>query len=204
MKITLLLVLLAIAYYVSGAKKSDNFDGGSRYKAVKCAADSRYAVVKVCNVKAYSRRVVSLNVDVDFLQPLDKPFYFHALFRLRTGQKYHTMVDTKEIEACSVMDGSVNNKLVEYIVGEIKFLAPQCFHKCPYSNINVNNKSLLGDAGTGHHNFEPTQWIPSGVHRYDVFLLKNGVVVFNVNTSVEMKTSRNSSFAMDRFIKQYI
>jgi hypothetical protein len=204
MKITKLFVLLAIAYYVAGAKKSDNFEGGYRYKAVKCAADSRYAVVKVCNVKAYSRRVSSINFDVDFLKPLDRPFYFRALFQLRTGQKYHTLVDTKNIEVCSVVDGNEPNKLVEYIVSTFKYYAPNLFHKCPYTNIKGNNVSLLSDVVPENDNFDPAQWVPPGIHRYDIFLLKNRVVVFNVNASVEFKTTRDNSFAMDRFIKQYI
>jgi hypothetical protein len=204
MKITLLFVLLAIAYYVSGAKKGDDYNGGERFRAVKCVADSRYAVVKVCNIKAYSRRVVSVNVDVDFLQPLDKPFYIRGFFRLRTGQKYHTMVDTKEIEVCNIMDGNVNNNVVKYIVKDIKFYLPKSNRKCPFTNIKVSNKSLLGEVIPENDNFDPVHWIPSGVHRYDVFLLKNGVVVFNVNASVEFKTSRNNSFTMDRFIKQLV
>jgi hypothetical protein len=204
MKITKLFVLLAIAYYVAGARKGDNYEGGNRFKAIKCVADSRYAVVKVCNVKAYSRRIVSLYFDVDFLQPLERPFYFRGLFQLRTGLKFHTMIDTKKIEVCNILDGNVNNAMVEFIVHEIKHFAPTFFHKCPFTNFAINNISILNDFDIGQDNFDPAQWIPSGVHRADIFLLKKRVVVLNVNVSIEYKTSRNHSFAIEKFIKQYV
>jgi hypothetical protein len=199
MKITKLFFLLSIAYYVAAAKpKAENYDKGVRFKSIKCSADNKTAILKVCSLKAYSRVVVGLNVGIDFPKPLEQPFYAQVLVKLRTGQNYHTVVDTKPVEWCSVMNGNVGHLFVQHIISQIRSTAPTLFHKCPYNRVDIKNVTI---DTTG---IDETKWLPAGDQRIDILAWKNGKVIVSVNVTVETKHSRDQSFTFDAFNKKFV
>jgi hypothetical protein len=199
MKLTPLFFLFVTAYYVASAKpKTENFEGGVRFRSAKCWTDSSMAILKACSLKAYSRRTVGLSIAIDFPKPLEKPFYIQALLKIRTGQTYHTIVDTKQVEWCGIMDGSAKDTFLMYITSLIKDSAPTLFHKCPYTTIDVKNMTIDISGA------DDTKWVPPGIIRLDVYMFKHHAVVLNVNTTLELKDSRDDSFKADTFIKRYV
>jgi hypothetical protein len=199
MKITKLFILLSIAYYVAAAKpKAENFEKGMRFKSIKCSTDNKTAILKVCSLKAYSRRAVGLNLGIDFPEPLERPLYLQVLMRVSTGLNFHTMIDTNLVEWCSVMDGSEGHLYIQQIIKKIRRTAPTLFHKCPYNGIDVKNVTI------DLNSFNEAMWLPSGEQKVYFIGWKDGKVIASVNVTIETKVSREDYFKLDTFIKKIV
>ena len=54
-----------------------------RFRSVSCKADNVTISVKFCYIKAYSRRITTLNFGLTLLKPINKPVYMHLILSYR-------------------------------------------------------------------------------------------------------------------------
>jgi hypothetical protein len=199
MKLVKPFILLVIAYYVAATKpKAENFEAGARPKSLKCWSDNETVLVKACSLKAQSRRLVTASVHFVAPNSIDRPIYARAILNVRTGYRFHTMIDTKEVDWCGIMDGKDGHLFAMLLINQMKASAPSLFHKCPYSVIDLKNVS--GDDTI----FDDTNWIPSGLYRNDVMAYKNGKMILCLNITFEVKHGRDMSFYFDTLVKKLV
>ena len=137
-----------------------------------------------------SRKVVSLNLDIEFLIPFTKPFYLQGLVYYRYGTIFRQIIDTKKIEICGVVDGVDTNLLIKLLIDMIKSEIPDLVHKCPYTgDFELKNFTFNMDVID-----KATMTFPQGIYRYDFFLYIHDVSSLNVSTIVEVKSQLKESF----------
>ncbi|KAL7014477.1 hypothetical protein ACKWTF_015953 [Chironomus riparius] len=149
MKLTLLLFVSFAVYKSCSVNSVNEYTYGVRFRSVKCFFDNYTVLVKGCFLKAYSRRLVTLNLHGSFGKPLKKPCYFHFILYYRYGNIYREVIDTKKREWCSIMDGTQTHLYIKLLIAQLKDSAPKLFHKCPYEgehnlyNITVNEEKAF-------------------------------------------------------------
>ena len=141
-KILIFLQLLTFLT-VKSAKSTDSYVDGSRFKSIECTANNITAIVTYCYMKAVSRRIVTLNVGVKFLKPINKPIYVQIIVNYRYGLIYREVINTKKQEWCGIMDGKSTHPMLSQTIAQIKGSAPKLFHKCPYEGeVELKNVTL--------------------------------------------------------------
>ena len=118
---------------VSAAKKSDNYDFGTRYTGIWCTVDNKTVSLKFCYLKAYSRRVVTGNIGVTFLRPLIKPTLVEMIYSYRYGTIYREVIHSPKIDWCTFMESGSTNPFILSVTNEFRDSAPNLFQKCPFT-----------------------------------------------------------------------
>ena len=97
MKLILILFATLAIFEVNTSKTVNQYRFGARFRSVKCSADNYTVFLDSCYLKAYSRKVVTLNIAGSFDKPLNKPCYFQFVLFYRYGNIYR-IIDTKRRE----------------------------------------------------------------------------------------------------------
>ena len=148
----ILFIAIFIFYSIQNVRTARKYQPPPRYllrpKNIHCEGDNETVLIKYCSIRAYSRLLVTTSLGVKILSPLTKPFYIQLIIKYRYGIIYHQVIDTKQIEWCSVMDGSDTNPLIKMLNNLLKEVVPHLFKKCPYEgeldfvNFTVNNGEI--------------------------------------------------------------
>ncbi|KAG5666768.1 hypothetical protein PVAND_014778 [Polypedilum vanderplanki] len=169
------------------SKKQENFIEGHRFKSVYCKADNISMSVKYCYIKAYSRIVATLNFGAKILKPLRKPFFVKLILYYRYGTIARPIIETKEEEWCSAMNGGNYHLYLKMLVDQLKGTASNLFRKCPYdSDIDVKNVTIDFNKALAVFN--------AGIYRCDIIVIKDQNPIMIVNTTAEIKSQIKYSF----------
>jgi len=187
MKLFILLFIIVAIFEINAIKNSIQYTFGTHFRSVKCSTDNYTVLLDRCYLKAYSRRIVTLNIVGTFGVPLRKPCYFQFVLFYRYGNIYREVIDTKKREWCAIMDGVQTHPYINLIISHLKNSAPKLFHKCPYEgqhnlyNITVNEDKAI------------TVW-PQGYYKMMITtynLTKN--LVFQMDLRFEVKSELKES-----------
>lgn len=173
------------------SKTEDNFQNFAiRFKSVKCRSDNKSVITKYCYLKALSRKIVTLNLGLNFLIPHKKPYFVQGILYYRYGTIFRQAVDTKKVEICGIIDGVDTNPLVRLLVNIVKYKAPNLVHKCPYTgDFDLKNFTLNMDL------FDRASMLfPEGTYRYDYSSFFNNSITFNLSVTIEIKSPLKESF----------
>jgi hypothetical protein len=126
----------------SGASNSPNIH---RLKSIECKSlDKKSMSVDYCFVKAYSRKLTTLNLKFDLHKKFPKPLYIQYILGRKTSGNYcQNIYKSDLIEFCGIMEGVDANPLIKNIFHLLNATAPQLLHKCPYEgHVVVTNVTL--------------------------------------------------------------
>lgn len=191
-KLLLLLTLLFFASKVFSKKSKNSYTEGMRFSSVNCKADNISAIYTLCSMKPYSASVVAVNIGIRLLRTLYKPIYIQLIVFYRYGIIYHQVIDTKKIDWCEFMDGSVVNKFFLGIFESVKDVAKDFLHKCPYKpgDIELKNFTLQDTASTVYLNI-----FPDGFYKmWSIIYDKNENIIANSNITAQFKSHVKESF----------
>ena len=162
-----------------------------RPKSTHCESDNKTVMIKYCYIKALSRRVVAAFLGIKINVPVTKPLYVQLIINYRYGLKFHQVIDTKQIEWCSVMDGNdiQLNPLIKLFVNNLKEKTPKLFQKCPYyGDLDFQNISVITD------DLKDSEVFPEGTYRSNLIVYKNNKKILTVNADSEFKSPVKENF----------
>jgi len=152
MKTKLKIILIFSAFLLefiflslAGAAEKPNY---TRIKSIECKSlDNKTITFEFCYVKAYSRKLVTLNMKYNIVRRLQKPIYVQYIAGRKTsGNTCQQYYKSDLFDFCDFMDENNANPLVKSIVNVLNYTAPQLFHKCPYEGqIEVINATVHGE-----------------------------------------------------------
>ena len=174
---------MIIAVYESYSVNTLNqYKVGVRFRSVKCSFDNYTVLLKGCYLKAYSRRLVTLNLYGSFGKPLKKPCYFQFILFYRYGNIYREVIDSKKREWCAIMDGVQTHPYINLLIAQLKDSAPKLFHKCPYiGEHNLYNISVNED--------KAFDLFPQGYYKIKVLTHNSSnILVFQMDLHFEIKS----------------
>ncbi|CAG9811658.1 unnamed protein product [Chironomus riparius] len=154
--VSLFLVIFAI-FKVNSVKPSIQYNIGVRFRSAKCSTDNNSVLLHGCYLKAYTRRIVTLNLVGSVVKPIKRPMHFQFILHYRYGTIYREVIDTKKREWCSIMDGMQTHMYIMLIIRQLKESAPKLFHKCPYQgdyqlyNITVDESKAFDMFPQGYY-----------------------------------------------------
>lgn len=187
--IHLLLILLLLLQYSFSVHK-DNYNFGSRLNSLQCQIDNKSAIVKYCYLKAISRRIVYFNLGVTILKRVSRPIHIRLVIYYKYGTIFRQIMDTKQLEWCSIMDGTESNTLLKFLISQLKGSLDDLFHKCPYEGEmdlrNVTLDSSLYD--------KTTQLFPEGIYRGTIFIIKNDLELGKITVGLELKSPLKETY----------
>lgn len=154
----------------------------TRFRSVECQADNISAIIENCYVKAVSRRTATLNYKLKLLKVFNKPIYIQMILYYRYGNIYREVIDTKVIEWCEIMDGLTGHLFLMQTIQQIKDIAGDVIHKCPYENF-IEVKNLTLDESKAFDIF------PEGIYKLSwISYTKNMKIIYRFNVSVLIKS----------------
>lgn len=180
--ITIFLALVCFIQINGNKKKNPSLTYASRFRSIECQADNYTAFVEYCYIKAYSRRVTTVNVLFKNLRPSDAPIWVQMILYYRYGNIYREVIDTKRIEWCAIMDGLTGHLFLMQTIRQIKTMVAKNIHKCPYGeDIEIKNVTL--DDAKGFDVF------PEGIYKAS-WITRNKTmdVLWRFNASINVKS----------------
>lgn len=141
-QIILLLIIIPFSASVNRIKH--------RIKSVECSSfDNKSLSADFCYIKAYSRKLTTLNMKFNFHRKFSKPFYIQYIIGRKTsGNDCQNLFKSDFIEVCGLMDGLDANPLIKNIIHVMNETAPQLFQKCPYDGeLIVTNATFQIEKG---------------------------------------------------------
>jgi len=180
-KILLIFQLLLIFSPATSANQK-NFVNGTRFQSVNCQANNSTLIVNYCFVKAISRKVVTLNIGLRLLKPVNKPIYVQLTLNYRYGLIYREVINTKKQNWCEIMDGKSTHLYMTQTINQIKGDAPHLIHKCPYDG-EIEIKNLTIDENKSLDVF------PEGFYKLSLLVFdKSDDPFFKLNLTVQVKS----------------
>ena len=128
----LIFIFLTCFFLIKCDKNHPANTYSSRFRSIECQADNYTASVGYCHIKAVPRRASTVNVHFKALKPSYKPIYIQMILYYRYGNIYREVMDTKRIEWCSIMEGISELLFLMQTIHQIKEIATNAIHKCPY------------------------------------------------------------------------
>lgn len=162
-----------------------------RPKSTHCESDNNTVTIKYCYIKALSRKVVAAFLGLKVNIPLTKPIYVQLIIRYRYGLKFHQVIDTKQIEWCSVMNGDDSNlnPLIKLMANNLKEKTPTLFQKCPYTGeLDFQNISVITE------DFKESEIFPEGTYRSSLYVFKDNKKILAVDADSEFKSPVKENF----------
>ncbi|KAL7012335.1 hypothetical protein ACKWTF_014784 [Chironomus riparius] len=154
----------------------------TRFRSIECQADNNTAVMESCYVKAVSRRTATLNLKIKLLKIYNKPIHIQMILYYRYGNIYREVIDTKPIEWCSIMAGLTGHLFMMQTIQQIKEVAGDVIHKCPYEN-SIEVKNLTLDDNKALDVF------PEGTYKLSWISYGNKMnIIYRFNVSVFVKS----------------
>ena len=88
MKLVSLFSIFLGIFQANSVKTLNQYNEGTRFRSVKCSTDNYSVILYGCYLKAYTRRVVTLNLVGSIVKPLKKPFGNKFTLYYRYGTKH--------------------------------------------------------------------------------------------------------------------
>jgi len=172
-------------------KSSKDYVDGVRFKSIKCQGDNNTTILfKECFMRAVSRQIVTLNVNLVYLIPYTKPFFVQLIVNYRYGIIFRQVIDTHQHEWCNIMNGGDAPILISYIVKLLRKSGPSLFHTCPYEG-ELDFRNVTIDASQyGNH----SSIFPAGTYRLDLFVTVNKTQTVKIFVTYEVKSPLKESF----------
>jgi hypothetical protein len=121
-----------------------------------------------------------------------------AIYNHKLSQTYHTMIDTKKQEWCSMMEGQGGHLFWRLIINEIRGSAQNIFHPCPYHDLLIDNVTIDDSVA------QDSMYTPPGVYRTDIIAWKGDSILEVANITMEKKTSSKESFVQEMLYKKWV
>lgn len=102
---------------------------------MKCISSNQTFIVGFCYVKAVSRKVTTVNVDISIIRDIDEPVLLSIEAYFRYSLTFRKMMGS-EINACDFVGMATDSPLAWIIsqnMKEQKFW--HLVHPCPYKNV---------------------------------------------------------------------
>jgi hypothetical protein len=127
-----LINFLILIFVISQSLAKEKFTVGLRYRGIECVGDNVSISFDFCNVKAFSAKVAVLNIGINYLETLQRPIIVQIIYFYRFGTIYRSMIDSKKFDLCAIMNGIMDNKILNFLTRDLVKEAPHVLHKCPY------------------------------------------------------------------------
>lgn len=191
-KLLILLIILFFTSEVVSTKSRNSYREGVRFAAVSCKADNISLSYTLCNLKAYSASAVAINIGFRLHRTFNKPIYFQLIVFYRYGIVFHQVIDTKKIEWCGFMDGTVVNKFFLGIFDSLKDVLSGFLHKCPYKPGDIELKNFtLEDSFTANY----LNIFPDGFYKmWTIIYDSNENIIGNSNITAQFKSHVKETF----------
>lgn len=163
---------------------------GTRFKSIKCECDNKTIEIRYCYLKAVSRQIVTINVNVKILIPIVKPCYIQLILYYRYGTIFRQAIDTKQVEWCELMNGKEVHQYIKIIIDQLRQSAASLFHKCPYDGVMDFNNITINEIYRNQTSF----MFPEGVYRLDIIIFKNQTQTFKIILTFDIKSPLKESF----------
>lgn len=183
MRLAILFILtLVIIQSNCNKKKNPSLTYASRFRSIECLADNYTAFVEYCYIKAYSRRVTTVNVLFKNLKPSDSPIWVQMILYYRYGTIYREVINTKLIDWCAIMDGLTGHLFLMQTIRQIKSFVGKNIHKCPYGE-DIELKNITLDDGKGFDVF------PEGIYKSS-WITRNKTmdILWRFNASIHVRS----------------
>ena len=180
--------LLFLQSQAAKSKPTDPPKVSSRFKSIRCSADNATIVIKFCFLKAISRKVVTANVGVKILTPLNK-INIQFILNYRYGLIFRPVIDTKPQDWCAIMKGANPNPYIKLFLDTLKDSTASGIHECPYvDDFDANNVTLNYDR------VHPTAIFPEGTYRIMVVVFKGKDEILRIELDEEVKSPLRETF----------
>lgn len=181
----ILIFLIFLQIYGSQPVKDKSFTKGHRFRAVSCTeSDKSVAYFSVCNLKAYSRKNVVLNMEIAFVKKFYKPVNIFIQSQYRYGNIYRNIYKVGPIEWCSIAETVTTNPLVKHFI-ESSPKVLELVKKCPLKD-RVGFTNMTSEGGQ-------FPLYPSGLYR-DLVTISSVNVTLGLTIDYELKTDIKTSF----------
>lgn len=161
---------------------------GSRFRAVQCFSDNFTVILHTCHLKAYSRKIVVLNLHMYFQKPLFKPTNVEFIILYRYGTIYREVINTQKRDWCIIMEGESTHLMISLIIDRLRTSAPQMFHKCPY----VGEQKFMNVTLDETKKYDV---FPQGYYKVKVMVYNStDAEVFKMVLDLEIKSPLKESF----------
>lgn len=181
---TIFIIFVTSIWFVAAEKKLVQT---TRFRAVSCQSDNATVVLRYCNLKAISRDKVFLNFGGTIIGKLQKPIQIQLIHYYRFGNIYREVINTQKIEFCSVMDGANSHLFLKQMMEQIKEIATELIHKCPYKG-DIDVRNLTTDDSKYFDVF------PAGMYRLELYVFKGETEVFKLQVDVQHNSPMKESF----------
>lgn len=162
-------------------RKLQVFNNGTRFRSIECRADNYTSSIKYCFIKAFSRRVTTLNVGIKQIRPANKPVFVQMVLFYRYGNVYREVIDTKKREWCSIMEGLTTHLFFMQIIRQIKDSAAAVLHKCPYvDDLDIKNLTL--------HDGKTFDLYPEGIYKFSWINYNRTTTTWRFNVSLQIRS----------------
>ena len=110
------------------------------------------------------------------------------LLYYRYGTIFRQIVDSKENDWCSFMDGKETFPLIRMITVHLNKTVPHLLHKCPYTEFDIFNLSLTDTKTPKRETF------PQGYYKVVITWSKNNRTIFTLKLKGEVTSSFKESY----------
>ena len=126
------LVVLAFCFLQIFAARTQKqeLEPYSRFRSIQCSSSNLTLTVLTCFVKAYSRKVTTITVNVNITRPLYSA-NLHYEFRSKSISNSQRSIINVTFNICSILNGTGSNPVFQWLIGHV----PQfksIVHPCPF------------------------------------------------------------------------
>jgi len=97
--------------------------------STKCDSSNKSVSGYKCYIKAYSRTITTLNVFVNLTETIFNAKFNYDLTYKSISNSYRSIINVT-FEACSVLNGTANNPVFQWVMGNLPDLK-KVLHACP-------------------------------------------------------------------------
>lgn len=181
------LLFFLFYFFVSQVElaKEKSFTSGHRFRSIECTTTNESsAYFDLCNLKAYSRTFVGLNIGIALKAKIYKPINVLVVTKYRYGTIYRDVFKVGPFEWCSIVETAVTNPLIKHFLASSKN-AKSLMKKCPLEDrIEMRNGSSEGGE---------LAMFPSGLYREEIKITYLNQILL-IKVDYEIKSSIKTSF----------
>lgn len=162
----------------------------SRFKSIRCHSDNVTVIMKFCYLKAYSKYVVTANIALNILSPIQK-VYIQFILSYRYGLIFRPVIDTKIQDWCAIVKGGQTSPYIKLLLDTLKdTTGPKAIHECPYEGeFEALNVTLNYDR------VDPTAIFPEGTYRITIIVYRgNKIEAWRMEADEEVKSPIRETF----------
>ena len=128
--IKLIVLALQLLKIFAARTQRQDLEPYSRFRSIQCSSSNISLTVLTCFVKAYSRKVTTITVNVNITRPLYSA-NLHYEFRSKSISNSQRSIINVTFNICSILNGTGSNPVFQWLIGHVPQLK-ESLHPCPY------------------------------------------------------------------------